>query len=89
MASSKLDIRGQGSGCALWFGDLIGIRQVSNGGQEIYIRIEASKQAGRHVFNAVLISLISVAVLFGLVLFRYYLFQRKTKVKGIVLGRDN
>ncbi|XP_060200284.1 G-type lectin S-receptor-like serine/threonine-protein kinase At4g27290 [Lycium barbarum] len=89
MAYSNLDIRGQGSGCALWFGDLIDIRQVSNGGQDLYIRIEASKKAGRRVVNAVLISLITVAVLFGLVLFRYYLSRRKTKVKGIVLGRDH
>ncbi|XP_060200277.1 G-type lectin S-receptor-like serine/threonine-protein kinase At4g27290 isoform X4 [Lycium barbarum] len=89
MAYSNLDIRGQGSGCALWFDNLIDIRQVSNGGQDLYIRIEASKQAGKRVVNAVLISLITVAVLFGLVLFRYYLSRRKTKVKGIVLGRDN
>ncbi|XP_059301142.1 G-type lectin S-receptor-like serine/threonine-protein kinase At4g27290 [Lycium ferocissimum] len=89
MAYSNLDIRGQGSGCALWFGDLIDIRQVSNGGQDLYIRIEASKQAGRRLVNAILISLITVAVLFGLVLFRYYLSRRKTKVKGKVLGRDN
>ncbi|XP_059301117.1 G-type lectin S-receptor-like serine/threonine-protein kinase At4g27290 isoform X1 [Lycium ferocissimum] len=89
MAYSNLDIRGQGSGCALWFHDLIDIKQVPNGGQELYIRIEASKQAGRHVVNAVLISLITGAVVFGLVLFCYYLSRRKSKVKGIVLGQDN
>ncbi|KAM3287025.1 hypothetical protein P3S67_020455 [Capsicum chacoense] len=88
MAYSNSDIRGRGSGCVLWFNDLIDIRQVSNGGQDLYIRIEASKQAGRHVVNAVLYSLIAVAVLFGLVLFCYYLSRRKTKVRG-VCGRAN
>ncbi|KAJ8534443.1 hypothetical protein K7X08_016171 [Anisodus acutangulus] len=99
MAYSNLDIRGQGSGCALWFGDLIDIRQVPNGGQDLYIRIEASKQAGRRVVNAVLISLITGAVVFGLVLFCYYLSRRMNLndilptstflVSGIVLGQDN
>uniref|UniRef100_A0A0V0IL88 Putative ovule protein n=1 Tax=Solanum chacoense TaxID=4108 RepID=A0A0V0IL88_SOLCH len=83
MAYSNSDVRGQGNGCVLWFHDLLDIRQVPNGGQDLYIRIEASKQAGIHVVNAVLISLITVAVLFGLVLLRYYLSWRKTKVRGI------
>ncbi|WMV48846.1 hypothetical protein MTR67_042231 [Solanum verrucosum] len=83
MAYSNSDVRGQGSGCVLWFHDLLDIWQVQNGGQDLYIRIEASKQAGIHVVNAVLISLITVAVLFGLVLLCYYLSWRKTKVRGI------
>uniref|UniRef100_A0A2N9H741 Receptor-like serine/threonine-protein kinase n=1 Tax=Fagus sylvatica TaxID=28930 RepID=A0A2N9H741_FAGSY len=43
------DIRGGGSGCAIWYGDLIDIRQISNGydanGQDIYIRMHASDLA--------------------------------------------
>uniref|UniRef100_A0A2N9IZ71 non-specific serine/threonine protein kinase n=1 Tax=Fagus sylvatica TaxID=28930 RepID=A0A2N9IZ71_FAGSY len=42
-AYSNSDIRGEGSGCAIWYGDLIDIRQISNGydanGQDIYIRM--------------------------------------------------
>uniref|UniRef100_A0A2N9FE92 non-specific serine/threonine protein kinase n=1 Tax=Fagus sylvatica TaxID=28930 RepID=A0A2N9FE92_FAGSY len=45
-AYSNSDIRGEGSGCAIWYGDLIDIRQISNGydanGQDIYIRMHAS-----------------------------------------------
>lgn len=44
MAYSNSDVRGQGSRCVLWFHDLLDIRQVPNGGQDLYIRIEASKQ---------------------------------------------
>ncbi|XP_060200267.1 G-type lectin S-receptor-like serine/threonine-protein kinase At4g27290 isoform X1 [Lycium barbarum] len=89
MAYSNSNFRGQGIGCVLWFHDLIDIRQVPNGGQYLYIRIEASKQAGRRVVNGILISLIIGAVVFGLVLFCYYLYGRKTKVRGIVRGQDN
>ncbi|MCD7463257.1 hypothetical protein HAX54_050216 [Datura stramonium] len=61
---------------------------VPNGVQDLYIRIEASKQAGRRVVNAVLISLITAALLFGLVLFCYDLSLRKTKIRGIS-GQDD
>ena len=47
MAYSNTDIRDGGSGCAIWYGDLIDIRQVEGGGQDadwldVYIRMPAS-----------------------------------------------
>ncbi|CAN4117747.1 unnamed protein product [Withania somnifera] len=83
MAYSTSNIRGQGIGCVRWFGDLIDIRQIPNGGQDLYIRIEASGQAKRGMVKAVLISLITAAVLSGLIFFCYYLSWRKKKDKGI------
>ncbi|KAG5597725.1 hypothetical protein H5410_038957 [Solanum commersonii] len=41
MAYSNPDIRG--SGCLLWFGDLLDIRKGTNGLQEIYIRMASSE----------------------------------------------
>ncbi|XP_024028005.1 G-type lectin S-receptor-like serine/threonine-protein kinase At4g27290 isoform X2 [Morus notabilis] len=43
MAYTNTDIRGQGSGCALWFGDLIDIRQFPQGGQDLFIRMPSSE----------------------------------------------
>ncbi|KAH0654107.1 hypothetical protein KY289_031785 [Solanum tuberosum] len=43
MAYSNIDIRNSGSGCLLWFKDLLDIRQLSKQGQDIYIRIAASE----------------------------------------------
>ncbi|KAI3457036.1 hypothetical protein Pfo_013699 [Paulownia fortunei] len=43
MAYSNLDIRRGGSGCLLWFGDLVDIRQLSGEEQVIYIRMAASE----------------------------------------------
>ncbi|KAF7141284.1 hypothetical protein RHSIM_Rhsim06G0191300 [Rhododendron simsii] len=43
MAYANLDIRGGGTGCLLWFGDLIDIREFSTGGQDIYVRMAASE----------------------------------------------
>ncbi|KAG4968047.1 hypothetical protein JHK87_033698 [Glycine soja] len=41
MAFANSDIRGGGSGCVLWFGDLIDIRQYPTGEQDLYIRMPA------------------------------------------------
>ncbi|KAL5547446.1 hypothetical protein UlMin_002677 [Ulmus minor] len=43
MAYANIDIRGQGSGCAIWFGDLKDIRQFSSDGQDVFIRMPASE----------------------------------------------
>ncbi|KAK3036171.1 hypothetical protein RJ639_029908, partial [Escallonia herrerae] len=43
MAYANLDIRNGGSGCLLWFGDLIDIRDFPEGaGQDIYVRMASS-----------------------------------------------
>ncbi|KDO74379.1 hypothetical protein CISIN_1g037478mg, partial [Citrus sinensis] len=43
MAYTNSDIRGEGSGCAMWFGDLIDITYFQDGGQDLYIRMSASE----------------------------------------------
>ena len=42
-AYSNSDIRDEGSGCVIWYGDLIDIRQNNANGQELYIRMSASE----------------------------------------------
>jgi hypothetical protein len=42
-AYSNLDIRNGGSGCLLWFGDLVDIRVLDDNEQEIYIRMAESE----------------------------------------------
>ncbi|KAF8414032.1 hypothetical protein HHK36_002031 [Tetracentron sinense] len=44
-AYTNSDISGRGSGCAMWFGDLIDIRQIRGAGQDLYIRMAASELA--------------------------------------------
>ena len=45
MVYSNTDTRDGGSGCAIWYGDLIDIRQVAANGQDVYIRMPASKKS--------------------------------------------
>lgn len=49
MAFSSLDIRNEGSGCLLWFDDLIDIRVLPEG-QDIYIRL-ASSEIGKEIIH--------------------------------------
>jgi hypothetical protein len=43
VAYANSDIRGGGSGCLLWFDELTDTRELTTGGQDLYIRIAASE----------------------------------------------
>ncbi|RZB75850.1 G-type lectin S-receptor-like serine/threonine-protein kinase SD1-1 [Glycine soja] len=42
-AYANLDMRGGGSGCLLWFSNLVDMRKFSQWGQDLYVRVPASK----------------------------------------------
>lgn len=44
MAYTNSNISGNGNGCVLWFGDLVDIRRLFEGGQDLYIRVPSSNQ---------------------------------------------
>lgn len=39
------DIRGEGSDCTIWYGDLLDIRLIPEAGQDRYIRLAVSETA--------------------------------------------
>ncbi|XP_052306852.1 G-type lectin S-receptor-like serine/threonine-protein kinase At4g27290 isoform X2 [Populus trichocarpa] len=83
MAYTATDIK-ERSGCAIWFGDLIDIRQFPDGGQEIYIRMNASEskaKAASKIKMEMGIAL-SIFVACGMLLVAYYIFKRTEKLKG-------
>nr|GEX43816.1 G-type lectin S-receptor-like serine/threonine-protein kinase At4g27290 [Tanacetum cinerariifolium] len=42
MENANTDIRGEGSGCLLWFNELLDIKSSSNGDQDIFVRMAYS-----------------------------------------------
>ncbi|KAK9992764.1 hypothetical protein SO802_022467 [Lithocarpus litseifolius] len=50
MAYTNSDIR-EGAGCAIWFGDLVDIKQFPAGGQDLYIRMHPSELGSGHELN--------------------------------------
>ncbi|KAJ6980076.1 G-type lectin S-receptor-like serine/threonine-protein kinase [Populus alba x Populus x berolinensis] len=82
MAYSNLDIRGGGSGCANWFGDLMDIRLVPGGGQELYIRMHASEIGDREAKAKMKIAAIATAAfvfILGILTISYHILKEKAK----------
>nr|GLL18308.1 uncharacterized protein LOC109149192 [Ipomoea trifida] len=84
-AFSSLDVRNGGSGCLMWFGDLVDIRQMSERGQDIFIRLASSELGSRRehrkILEIVAVSLSAVAglIVVGLSLTLYVRRKKKTK----------
>uniref|UniRef100_A0A7N2M967 Receptor-like serine/threonine-protein kinase n=1 Tax=Quercus lobata TaxID=97700 RepID=A0A7N2M967_QUELO len=77
-------IRGSGSGCALWFGDLMDIRQLPAGGQDLYIRMPASEIEARHVRKikrAVIVAAALVVVSGMLLLVGFYICRSRINLE--------
>ncbi|KAM3396144.1 G-type lectin S-receptor-like serine/threonine-protein kinase [Capsicum galapagoense] len=69
---ANLDIRNGGSGCLLWIGDMVDIRQLSASGQDIYIRMSASdigsagSKGKKTIILAIALPLLVALILLGL-----------------------
>ncbi|CAL1352747.1 unnamed protein product [Linum trigynum] len=82
---SSLDIRNGGSGCLMWFDDLIDIRELADRGQDLYVRVAGSEiraaiqgNQGRTVIMiaSVVSSLVALLVILGILL-----YARKRKLE--------
>ncbi|KAH7546576.1 hypothetical protein FEM48_Zijuj01G0215500 [Ziziphus jujuba var. spinosa] len=88
-AYTNSDIKG-GSGCVMWFGDLIDIRQFQDGGgQDLHVRMHASEIGGnseRMVEKVVVVIVVVLIILCGLVLLAHRIRKVKTR-KGLEEGK--
>ncbi|XWS11132.1 hypothetical protein CRYUN_Cryun38cG0057700 [Craigia yunnanensis] len=83
MAYTNLDVRNGGSGCAMWFGDLIDIKQFQSDGQDLYIRVSASEaelNKKSKVKLAVILATV-IAILLGLLIVVRYVRRRRRKLR--------
>ncbi|KAF9666862.1 hypothetical protein SADUNF_Sadunf16G0272900 [Salix dunnii] len=93
-AYANLDVRDGGSGCVLWFGDLIDIRQYNENGQDIYIRMAASvidkrgKSRGKKQVRIIVIP-ISLLAFFLLALCLFLRFLRKNRTQQLTGEEHN
>ncbi|KAJ7968428.1 S-locus lectin kinase family protein [Quillaja saponaria] len=87
----KYIIRGSGSGCVKWFGDLIGKREVSAFGLDLYVRVAASElvvesnvitnKRRKHMVLAVALSaVVSVMLILGLV--SWFIIFKSNRIKA-------
>ncbi|KAK4255700.1 hypothetical protein QN277_008665 [Acacia crassicarpa] len=59
-AYANSDIRDGGSGCVMWFGDLIDIRQVPFDDQHLYIRLASPETANGNKTKLIAVTVTSV-----------------------------
>ncbi|PQM39815.1 uncharacterized protein Pyn_35030 [Prunus yedoensis var. nudiflora] len=82
---ANLDISEGGSGCLLWFGDLIDIKEFDSGGQDLFVRtallddIKTSKPSGVKKKVAIIAS-VGLLVM-GVIILGLVFYKRKKKLK--------
>ncbi|KAJ4726191.1 S-receptor-like serine/threonine-protein kinase [Melia azedarach] len=81
MAYTNSDITGGGSGCAIWFGDLVDMREFPAGGQDLYIRMSASEQGTKDENNKKIVVIVftTIAAVAGILVLivGYYIHKMK------------
>ncbi|KAI7981986.1 G-type lectin S-receptor-like serine/threonine-protein kinase [Camellia lanceoleosa] len=91
MAYANLDIRRGGSGCLLWFGELIDMRELNTNEQDVYIRMASSDledstaHSKKREIVAVTLALLTGVLLLGMSLIVYL---RKRKRKNSQLNKE-
>ncbi|KAI9187541.1 hypothetical protein LWI28_029246 [Acer negundo] len=95
-AYATLDIREGGSGCLLWFNDLIDIKDIE-GGQDLYVRVAASElgniesrrqPSGKKHVNVIII-VASIISGMGALVLAWIMYMCKTKLKNEGHTDDN
>ncbi|XP_043688969.1 G-type lectin S-receptor-like serine/threonine-protein kinase At4g27290 isoform X2 [Telopea speciosissima] len=94
-AYARADVRGGGSGCALWYGDLIDIRQFpinsASSGQDFFIRVDSSELAAQSDSNSkkkvkvravVVVAIVSGMLLLGCSGFHLWNWKKKARLEG-------
>ncbi|XP_023913129.1 G-type lectin S-receptor-like serine/threonine-protein kinase At4g27290 isoform X2 [Quercus suber] len=90
MAYSTSDIRDGGSGCVIWYGDLIDIKPTAAYRQDVYIRMPASGQVkGKQKMKVIVIVVVAIASVFGVLWILYCLCKMtslRDQTRAGVLG---
>ncbi|PON46524.1 S-receptor-like serine/threonine-protein kinase [Trema orientale] len=93
MAYGVADVRDGGSGCMAWYGRLMDIKQFMEGGQDLYVRVDAlilaqyAESDGLSVKWVLSIVGMSVAATLVLIASVLYWLKRRKRKGGVVLGQ--
>ncbi|GMN64974.1 hypothetical protein TIFTF001_034049 [Ficus carica] len=89
-AYTNSDIRGKGSGCLIWYGDLMDLRQFPNGQQDLFIRMphsELEKGKADKKMRALLLVAV-VGVVSGMLYLGYFIRRRGSKDRNQALSQN-
>ncbi|WCJ23490.1 G-type lectin S-receptor-like serine/threonine-protein kinase At4g27290 [Euphorbia peplus] len=83
MAYSYANFTGQGSGCTIWFNDLVDFRQFQDGAQHLYIRLSSSEiDQTKPTIKIAAIVVASIAFFCGILLIGFYIKKKNPKGTG-------
>ncbi|XP_021808514.1 G-type lectin S-receptor-like serine/threonine-protein kinase At4g27290 isoform X3 [Prunus avium] len=83
MAYASSSVKAGGSGCTIWFGNLMNIRELLDGGQDLYIQMPASGLKANWPKTKIAVIVVAVAsVVSGTLLAVYCIRRKRTKFKG-------
>ncbi|KAF3654933.1 G-type lectin S-receptor-like serine/threonine-protein kinase [Capsicum annuum] len=90
-AYSDLDVRNGGSGCLLWFGELIDIREFSQNDQNLYVRVAASEldKTRRRKRLALIVVMSAVVATFILSFLAWFSIKRRKRRRGSEIQNDD
>ncbi|KAK2441578.1 G-type lectin S-receptor serine/threonine-protein kinase [Trifolium repens] len=80
-AYSNLDSTGTGSGCSIWFGDLVDLR-ISQSGQDLYVRIDSSDIGNKNEQRKKIVLVVPITVSVVLVMLLAFTYISITKAKN-------
>nr|KAJ0216746.1 hypothetical protein LSAT_V11C300114940 [Lactuca sativa] len=86
-AYANLDIRNGGSGCLLWFGELMDMRQYDEN-QHLYIRMATTELSGQSRFNkkkrilTLVLSVLSTVLLLSTIVYAFKKKRKRRQKKG-------
>ncbi|PQQ09860.1 hypothetical protein Pyn_19417 [Prunus yedoensis var. nudiflora] len=95
MAYASSSVKGGDSGCTIWFGNLMNIRELLDGGQDLYIQMPASGLKAKSPKTKIAVIVVAVAsVVSGTLLAVYCIRRKRTKFrekirKNGMMGQDN
>ncbi|PSR96329.1 G-type lectin S-receptor-like serine/threonine-protein kinase [Actinidia chinensis var. chinensis] len=94
MAYANSDVNAGGSGCLLWFDELVDIREFTENGQDLYVRMAASelviRQAdhnGKKTTKIIVVSIVSTGTVMLVLGITFYMWKKKQKPKREGLKR--
>ncbi|KAB2044189.1 hypothetical protein ES319_D01G072900v1 [Gossypium barbadense] len=90
MAYTNVYVTRGGSGCAMWFGDLLDIKQFQSDGQDLYVRVSASEAEQKKKAKVKLAIILGtvIAALWGFLLIVCYIRRSRRKLKDEVEDKN-